>query len=197
MKIIEGEQYSPGWWAARRGIPTASCAGKLITGTGKPSTQAKGYAYELLANELTQEDEQIKASEWMIRGLELEPEARAYLSLKLGKAIDEVGFCLDDTETIGASPDGIFSDEFICEIKVPKASTHVSYLLGNKLPITYKPQVHWQMFVTGLPCIFFSYHPKLDPLIIKVTPDEYTKQIGAMALLFAKDLQKMREQLND
>ena len=49
MLEIEVDQNSEDWHRARIGIPTASEFGKMLTGTGKPSTQVDDYAAQLAA----------------------------------------------------------------------------------------------------------------------------------------------------
>ena len=51
MKIIECDQGTPEWWAARCGIPTASQFSKIITPVkGEPSTSWLDYACQLIAD---------------------------------------------------------------------------------------------------------------------------------------------------
>jgi putative phage-type endonuclease len=198
MKIISCEQYSDEWWSARRGIPSASAFGRILTPTGKPSTQSKKYMYELLAESVIGEEEtKVEPTEWMQRGTEMEAEARDWFSFEIGADIDEVGFCISDDGKYGASPDGIITDEKIgIEIKCPKASTHIGYLENGKLPGIYKPQIHGQMLVTGFKkWTFISYHPSFRPLIVTVTPDEYTNQLKVAVNQFAHDMEKTKARL--
>ena len=48
MIILDHEQGSDEWFAARLGRPSASMFNKLITSTGKPSTSAGKYIDELV-----------------------------------------------------------------------------------------------------------------------------------------------------
>jgi len=199
MKTIQCEQYSPEWWEARRGVPTASNFAKLITPTGKPSTQAAQYMFELLAESVIGEDEtQTEPSEWMLRGTELEAEARDWYSMKVGAEVEEVGFVLHDSETFGCSPDGIIAERPVAkpfglqaglEIKCPKASTHLAYLSKGELPPIYAPQVHGQLLATGFSrWVFISYHPSFAPFIIEVTPNEYTAKLKVAVEKFVTDM---------
>jgi len=47
------EQGSERWLQARLGIPTASAFDKIVTSTGKASTQSNAYMNKLLAEWLT------------------------------------------------------------------------------------------------------------------------------------------------
>ena len=200
------EQHSEEWWAVRRGIPTASSADKIITSTGKFSTQSKGYAFQLIANEVTQEDEQIEQTDWMERGHRLEEEARDWLSFDLGREVKQVGFMTNDDATMGVSPDGIIEDEMaavesrpslcsLLEIKCPKGSTHVGYLISGKLPTTYVAQCHMAMYISGLPLKFVSYHPDFRPFVIDIKPDDFTEKVGEAVHTFVEYLNKIRKEI--
>jgi putative phage-type endonuclease len=196
MKIVSAEQYSDEWWAARRGIPTASRFAKLITPGGKPSSQAKQYLCELIAANYAPDEDIVEPSEWMLRGMALEEEARDYLSFKRGKSIKEVGFCVTDDGTFGASPDGIIGRKVPLEIKCPKASTHIAYMLNGKVPDGYLPQCHGQLLVTGSSKgIFMSYHPSLPPVIIEFKRDGYTDMLERAVKVFVKDLAAAKDKL--
>ena len=128
MQIVEVEQGTEEWFAARRGIPTASEFGKLVTSTGKASTQMGEYINQLIAERLGAVDENY-SNDWMARGTELEPAARAWYSFATDIDTDQVGFVLNDTGTAGASPDALY-DVSGLEIKCPSPKVHVSYLRG-------------------------------------------------------------------
>jgi len=173
MRIIPFEQRSPEWFAARLGIPTASNFAKLIASTGKPSTSADGYINELIAERITGIRQEIKVSEAMQRGTDMEPEARSFFELVTGYQVIDAPLCLHDTLDAGASPDGFIMHSQILEIKCPSAHTHVEYLRGGKLPAKYIPQVQGQLWITGREsCHFLSYHPDFKPLLVVVDRDE-------------------------
>jgi len=195
MIVHEMDQYSDSWWQVRKGIPTASCADKLLTPAGKLSAQSRGYMNELIAESLGFGEEPY-TNEWMERGRLLEGEARSYCELILDIDIRPVGFVTNDAGTFGASPDGLIGDLTGWECKCPKASTHIGYLLGSELPAYYRPQVHMSMAVTGLNrWIFVSYYPGLDPLIVTVERDEYTNQMQSAIDGFVSQLAAARRKL--
>ena len=199
MIIHRMEQYSPEWWQIRKGIPTASCADKLLTPTGKLSTQSRQYMNELLAESMGFTDEPMEPTEWMKRGTALEPEARALYELMTDLEVEQVGFITNDAGTAGCSPDGVhdwagFDAGF--EVKCPKASTHIGYLLGGTLPDYYKPQIHFSMAVTGFKrWIFMSHYPGMDPLIVTVIRDGYTDEIAKAIEGFTGQLADSRAKL--
>lgn len=111
MKICNHEQGSPEWFEARLGIPSASMFSKIVTTKGVWSTQADSYINQLVAERLTGEREEIYQSHHMIRGTELEPEARDMYCLVKDVEVQEVGFCLHDTLKAGCSPDGLIGED--------------------------------------------------------------------------------------
>lgn len=199
MIIDKSEQGTDEWFAARRGIPTASNFSKIITTTGKASTSAGGYMNELLAEWLA--DKSFAAelnSEWVARGNELEAEARAFYELKSSADVEEVGLCyLNDQKLVGASPDGLVGEDGLLEIKCPKHSTHVGYLLARKLPSSYIQQVQGQLWVTGRQwCDFVSYHPDFETMIIRIERDEsFITALSASIARFNKMMLTLRSQL--
>lgn len=173
MITLDVKQGSPEWFEARCGIPTASCFDKILTTTGKKSTQSKTYLNKLIAEHFLREKTQTEQNEWMTRGIELESEARDYYQIITDSNVDEVGLIYkDESKMVSCSPDGMLNDRGL-EIKCPAPHTHVEYLLGNKLPTKYVLQVHGSMWVTGLDkWDFLSYHPDLPHLLITVERDD-------------------------
>ena len=173
MRIDQNEQGSPEWLAARLGIPSASMFAKLVTTKGIWSASADAYINQLVAERLTGEREEVFQSHHMLRGTELEPDARDLYSLMSDAEVTEVGFCLHDTLSAGCSPDGLIGDDGGLEIKCPAPSTHVEYLRGGVLPSKYKQQVMGCLWITGREWWdFVSYHPTMKPLIVRVERDE-------------------------
>ena len=173
MRIDQNEQGSPEWLAARLGIPSASMFAKIVTTKGIWSASADAYINQLVAERLTGEREEGFQSHHMLRGTELEPDARDLYSLMSDAEVTEVGFCLHDTLSAGCSPDGLIGEDGGLEMKCPAPSTHVEYLRGGVLPSKYKQQVMGCLWITGREWWdFVSYHPTMKPLIVRVERDE-------------------------
>jgi hypothetical protein len=173
MRIIECEQGSPEWLQARLGIPSASSYAKLVTTTGRASAQATAYINQLVAERITGEPTFFHVTEPMTRGIELEPEARFRYEMETGNLVIQVGFLMHDTLQAGASPDGLVGENGGLEIKCPSAHTHVEYLRDGDLPIKYFQQVQGCLWISGRDWWdFMSYHPKMEPLIVRVFRDE-------------------------
>ena len=186
MKIINCEQNTPEWYNSRVGIPTASSFSKILSATGKPSTSADGYANDIMSEVVAGKPlEGWSGNEWSERGKELESDAVAWYEFTNDVDTKEVGFCKADNDLYGCSPDRLIDgDEGLLEVKCPKGSTHLGYLLKNQLPTTYIPQVQGQLLVTGRKwCDFLSYHPDMPKLIVRVERDEeyITKLSAALA----------------
>lgn len=172
MIILDVEQGSDLWFKARAGIPTASSFDKIITSTGKASTQGKAYMSKLIAEHFMGDKISMESNEWMLRGVELEPEAREYYEFQTDSIVQEVGLIYkDEDKFVSCSPDGIIGKKGL-EIKCPAPHTHVDYLMADKLPSKYVAQVQGSMWVTGLKeWDFLSYHPDLPPLLLTVKAD--------------------------
>lgn len=182
MVILDVQQRTPEWHLARRGIPTASEFGRIITPkTGKLSAGADGYIAELI-DEIVRPDAErgFGGNRHTDRGNELEPEARDWYAFAVGLPLREAGFCLSDCGRYGCSPDALVGDDGGCEIKAPDGPKHVTYLRAGELPDEYKPQVHGSLVVTGRAWwSFVSWCPPYRPLLVRVEPDDYTASLAA------------------
>jgi hypothetical protein len=102
----------------------------------------------------------------MLRGIELEPEARDAYSFELGVAVEEIDFM--DHPTIpfcGMSPDGLVDDDGLVELKAPSSTTkHLEALRSAEHAVEYRWQIQQQLFVSGREwCDAVSYHPDFPP----------------------------------
>ena len=195
LDCIQGEEV---WLKARSGIPTASNFNKIYTGTGKASTQAGGYMNTLLGEFLVGGPVESFTTPWMIRGQEMEEEARAFYAFDKDVEVAQVGFIYsDERKVMGCSPDGTVGSEGLLELKNPKASTHVGYLLKPGVPSEYKAQVQGQLLVTGRAwCDFVSYYPGMDPMTIRVARDErFIMGLKSAVDSFVAQLLEKREEL--
>ena len=173
MRIIECEQGSPEWLQARLGVPSASSYAKLITTTGRASAQADAYINQLVAERLTGEPTFFQVTDPMQRGMDLEPLARTAYEMETGNLVIQVGFLMHDTLDAGASPDGLIGENGGLEIKCPSGHTHVEYLRDDVLPTKYFQQVQGCLWISGRDWWdFMSYHPRMEPLIVRVFRDE-------------------------
>lgn len=193
MKIIDVPQRSDEWYEARRGKPTASSFDKIVTTEGKPSKTHQKYLYGLaaeLASGLTEDKFQTQA---MLNGIEREDTARKFYELCRGVEVKQVGFCLDDSEKYGCSPDGFIGENGGLEIKCPLGGTHVGYFMnGDEVPLEYFTQVQGILLVTKREWWdFISYYPGLKPVIVREEPNAVFQR------LLKKELDLFCEELHD
>ena len=165
MKIIECEQGTPEWHAARCGRVTASRVGDMLARikTGWGAMRAN-YLAELVAETLTgtvATDGYVSAA--MKRGSETEAEARDLYAFRYNVEPVRVGFIVHPTiERAGCSPDRLVGDDGMIEIKCPNTSTHIDTLLGASIDGKYLKQMQWQMACAERDwCDFISFDSRL------------------------------------
>jgi hypothetical protein len=176
------QQYTPEWWAVRRGVPTASEISRIITPTGalSKSDTSHGYICQLIADRLRSdygnfEDEKEYVSAAMKNGTLMEASAIDYYEARRDASISRVAFCLDDAGRFGCSPDALVGEDGGLESKSPTAKVQIKRLLCGELPPEYRQQVHSSLVITGRDWWdFMSYHPDLPTLLLRVTPNAYT-----------------------
>ena len=183
MQVIKCQTYDDVWWESRRGVPSTSDFGNIITPKNETFASASyAFACKLIAetfdgNYGPQSEFQTAA---MRNGHIMEPESRNYYEFHRDCEVERVGFILTDDGRFGCSPDALVSDDGVLELKNPTAAVHVGYLLEGGLPAAYKPQVHGQLIVTGRKWVdFLSYYPGLPKLLVRVEPDGFTDKLRA------------------
>lgn len=171
------EQGTDEWFALRAGVPTASEFSKLVTGTGKASTQVDAYAHQLAAERFAGEPlDRWEGNQWTERGHEMEDRARAwYENTFPDRSITCVGFITDGLA--GCSPDSLVDDDGLLEIKCLKASSHVGVIMYyermKKLKPDYVPQTQGQIMIAARAwCDILFWHPDLPPLLLRQRPDD-------------------------
>jgi hypothetical protein len=91
-------------------------------------------------------------------------------------------------------------DDGLLEIKCPNSATHIEYILSNKLPSVYKPQVQGQLWVTGRKwCDFVSYDPRITKRPywhIRIDRDEdYITELSGKINTFITDMKQLIEKI--
>ena len=197
MIIHDVPQGSDCWFSLRLGRPTASSFDKIITPTGKASTQADAYANMLVAEWLTGQPGGMEPNAWMQRGTDMEPEARSFYEMDADAEVEQVGFLTRDDGWVGCSPDGLVGGDGLLEIKCPSPAVHVEYLLNAEIPGKYKPQVQGQLLIAERDwCDFLSYHPDMPPVRIRVERDEaFIKALSGRLDALVEAIQDKRERL--
>lgn len=195
MKIIDCEQGTDEWFAARLGKPSASVFSTICTTKGEPT---KGATREKLLNTLVAEKISGERTDTfksgaMQRGNDLEPDAAEMFAFQKNVPVEEVGFILTDDEMFGCSPDRLLTGtETGLEIKCPLPHTHIEYLEKQKLPTAYVQQVQGSMLVTGFKQWFFmSYCPNLPPMMLLIERDEeFCAALHRQLIVFNNQMQE-------
>lgn len=184
MIIVDVEQGSPEWLAARLGKPSASRFKDIATEprskadkeSGVLSDTAYSYLCELVAEVVTGEQAQLsgKALEW---GSEHESGACDLYEISHDD-VEHVGIILDDSRKYGASPDGLVGEDGMIEIKCPyNSANHIKTVLSGEMPKEHMPQVQGNMMINGRQwCDFISYDPRISGkgrfFVVRVHRDE-------------------------
>jgi hypothetical protein len=189
-EIIQG---TTAWLKLRAGIPTASCFDMILTPKGKPSTSAERYLYELLAERILGRPIVKAVTTWMDRGSQTEAEAVAYYESLRDLDTKKIGFVTNDAGSIGASPDRLVGADGLLEIKVPKESTHVGYLLNGTVGDTYWPQLQGQLWIAERAWVdIMSYSPDMPEAVIRVERDgEYIHKLACAVTAFSSELERL------
>jgi hypothetical protein len=187
--ILTMPQRSEPWFAARKGILTASNFGPwLLKTTDQRSRDAREKAIcKLIAERANCWEAPNFETEAMRRGTELEPEAVAAFEVAEGVKVSEVGFCVSKHGAFGCSPDGLLEGVPIgLEGKIPAPETHIRYRRANVLPDEYYWQVQGSMAVTGAQAWWFqSWNPGLAPLRVLVNRDDETERLKDALIEFS------------
>ncbi len=176
MIIYDVEQNTPEWDELRAGRPTSSEFSKLLTGTGKQSTQIGDYAATLAAEQFAGKPlERWEGNRATERGHEVEPEARHTYEFLHGIKVERVGFVTN--HGAGSSPDGFVLIAGIHEVKCQLPKGHVQtmayYRKHEKCPPAHYTQCQGQLLICEREWVDLDfYHPDLPGLTIRVNRDE-------------------------
>lgn len=181
------EQGSAEWFAERVGHLTSSRIADAIrkrqrksnSGSADDDLQCRiNLRLELAVERVTNKISDHYVSYWMQRGMELEAAARFAYEQRINVETERVGFVRHASIAwAGCSPDGFVGADGLVEFKVPKPTTHAQYLLEERVPEQYVPQMTWQMACTGRAWNeFVSYCPDfpepLDLFICRLSRDD-------------------------
>lgn len=191
IEIINCDQGSPAWFAARAGIVTASEFSTVMAkgrDGGASVTRAK-YMRQLAGEILTGEPApEGYTNGFMERGKLLEDEAREHYAFVNDVEPQRVGFI--KAGRAGCSPDSLIGEDGGLEIKTAIPAVQIERLMKGGLPSEHKAQVHGSMWVSKRQWWdFMSYCPHLPPLIVRVERDEeYIAQLAKAVEAFNHEL---------
>ena len=146
IEIINCDQGTPEWFAARVGIPTASRFSDILAkGEGK----TRGRYLRDLAAEIIRgtPEEETYTNAHMERGKAQEDEARRLYAFMADADPVQVGFIRDGRK--GCSPDSLIGDDGGLEIKTALGHIQIERLQRGTLPSEHVAQVQGSLWVTG------------------------------------------------
>ena len=152
MIIIDVEQGSPEWFAARAGKVTASrLSAVLAQGKGgEPSATRAQYKAQLIVEQLTGKPADMFSNKWTEHGNETEDQAAAVYEMETGERLEKVGMVMHPTiEQSGCSPDRlIHGKRGLVQIKCPSHAVHMATLMGKGIDGGYLKQMLWELACT-------------------------------------------------
>ena len=199
VQIIDCEQRSPEWYAARLGIPTASEFSTIVaTGRGGgESAGRKTYMLKLAGEIVTGDPMPSFESADMVRGKEMEVEACNFYQLVNNVELTQVGFMRNGR--CGASPDRLISTNGGLEIKT--ALTHIlgELILKDEFPPKHKGQVQGCLMVSEREWWdIMVYCPKMPPLVKRAYRDEaYIAALRKGISLFNEELDEIVDRIRN
>lgn len=190
MQIIECEQGSEEWFAARLGIPTASMFATVMAKgrDGGSSVTRKTYLLKLVGEVLTGEPMESYSNHHMERGKEYEPDARNLYAFMHDCEPQLVGFIRNGQK--GCSPDSLVGANGMVEIKTKLPHLQVDCLLSDRVPPEHKAQCQGALWVAEREWIdFVSYWPGLPLFVTREHRDEeYIAKLAAAVDEFNDEL---------
>lgn len=162
-------QGSPEWFAARRGIPTASKF-KDVLAKGEGKTRAS-YLSFLAGEIITGEPGETYKSPDMERGHVMEPMARYHYEQAMGVTADIVGFITNGRK--GGSPDSLVGQDGLLEIKTCKPNVLIELLRKDQFPPEHRLQCQGNLWIAEREYIdVICFWPKMPSLIKRMYREE-------------------------
>jgi hypothetical protein len=184
MKLVNCEQGSEEWLAARLGIATASRFQDVLTQprskkdkeAGLLSESAMTYMCELIAERLTGEMREISTPNFEWGHIE-EPKARTDYGFSRNVTMTPVGLILRDDGLVGASPDSLIDEDGGLEIKSPlNPAIHLKTVIREEMPAEHMAQVQGCMMIAERDWWdFMSYRgdmPGAESFVVRINRDD-------------------------
>lgn len=160
-------QSNSAWLPSRVGHATGSHANDILDfrKDGKPGAKHIQYIADLVTERATSRAVDRPVNKWMIRGQELEPQARSAYEDETGILVQPAAFILHPTiEYAGATPDGFIGRDGLLEIKVPAPQTFVRWRMAGEIPEEHVAQMTFQLAVTKRQWVdFCAWCPEVEP----------------------------------
>lgn len=169
------EQGTEEWKLARLGKVTAS---RVSAARAKKGTAARAdYIADIITERLTGSPIESYTNAYMEWGTANEPLARAAYEIKTGIWVEQVAIVNHPTiPNFAASPDGLVWTDGLLEIKCPKTSTHLGWMMKGEPSSDHKHQMLAQLACTGREWVdFVSFDPRLPEhlqlFVVRFQPD--------------------------
>lgn len=148
--VIDAEQRSPEWFAARLGRLTGSTAGKMLAKVQKGEAAGRrDLRLQLILERLTgKPQEPLFQSEAMRVGIEREPLAIAVYEAQTGYLFEQTGFLSHTELMLGASLDAHLGDfELLVSIKCRQPAAHFDFLRSGTVDAKAVAQLRHEAFL--------------------------------------------------
>lgn len=159
------KQGSSEWMYARCGNCTGSHAADIMATTRNgESAKRLNYRMQILSELLTGDPWKpgfvTPEMQW---GMDQEPFAVAAYEMATDASADEVGYISHPfIDRMGGSPDRLIAADGMIEVKCPKTTTHIKWMLDDAVPEEHEPQISFYLACTGRQwCDFVSFDPRL------------------------------------
>lgn len=168
LQIFDCEQGSEEWLQCRLGIPTASNF-KLVLAKGEGKVR-KQYMFKLAGEIITGKPAEGYQSAAMLRGQEMEAEAREWYAFTRDVEVSRVGFLRNGQ--MGASPDFLCNADGGAEFKTAEPHILIEQLLRGDVPPEHVAQVQGSMLVSERDWWdVVIYWPGMTPPVFRAKPD--------------------------
>lgn len=209
MKISDAKQGSDEWKRARAGVITASmfhtAVQKLKVGSkkGEPTEAAHDYAFRLAIERIAGEPIDDGFETWaMVRGRELEDDARAAHEWHAGVVVDQCGFVSTDDGRFGASADGLIGDDGGAEYKCLVSPSRLRKALVFNDTSEFMFQVQGGMWITGRKwwdfCIYTPFLSSIGKELTRwrvLRDDNFVEKMELDLIEFSKLVDKYEREL--
>lgn len=199
MIVHQVKQGTPEWLAIRAGKPTASKFDVLMTAKARKGELTVGsatYMRHLLAEWLLGQslDDGARGG-FPERGIQMEPQGRAWYSFTRDVEVAEVGFITNDAGTIGCSLDGIVSSDGTIENKCKSLENHIQALLESGAE--HVPQIQGGLWIAERDwCDRIYYNPAVPPIVVRIMrDDDYIADLDAALRRFLEHVDAAKEKL--
>lgn len=173
--IINAEQRSDAWYAARLGRLTGSVAGAMLAKIAKGEAAGRrNLRLRLVLERLTgKSQESDYVSPAMQAGIDREADAIAAYEALTGNLVRRSGFLAHGSLMAGCSLDGHLGDfQALLSVKCRQPAAHLEFLRTGTIPADALAQMRHELWITGATSHeYFSWNPDFpETLQARVVP---------------------------